>query len=117
MRLLAEAQELQFPMGLMENNRCRGFIEFARFDPHQPIHHMVDAAHAVFTADLVQLLNQAHAVSRITIESYRNAVFEFDFAIFRLIRRLDRIDGPSESIGRRLIPRVFEYSGLAASAP
>src|SRR5262249_25467403 len=67
-------------------------------------------------ADLVQLLDQRHAVHLLAVQADRYAVFEFDFEVFRLVGGLDRIDGPGEGVGRRLVPRVFEDTRLATAA-
>src|SRR5205809_5145175 len=43
-------------MGVVEDHRRRRLVQFARFDAHQPVFHVVDAADAMLAAELVQPL-------------------------------------------------------------
>ena len=49
-------------MRLQQQNRGGRFVNFARFDADQTVLDVIDAAHAMLAADLVQAVDELHAV-------------------------------------------------------
>src|SRR5580693_1481904 len=75
-RFLGKRQELDFTMGLMEQQGGRGLIDLARLDPDQAVLDMVDPAHAVLAGKLAELVDQGDAVELAFADRDRLATIE-----------------------------------------
>src|SRR5438552_6918148 len=71
----------------------------------------------MLAAQVVQALDEWHAIQVLAVQSDGNAMFELYLYILGGVGGLDRIDGPGEGVFGRLDPRIFKDARLAASSP
>src|SRR5207244_3650468 len=67
LRGLAEHQRLQLIMSAVKDDPGRSLVQLPRLDAHQAILHMIDAADAMFAAQFIEPLDQAHAIGTFSI--------------------------------------------------
>src|SRR2546428_4515914 len=116
-RLLRQHQRFERPMSLVQEERGRGFVDLARFDPDQAVLDHVDAPHAVLAGELVQTLHEIDALDLRAVDRDRDALIETDRDLTWLRGRLVGVDRPLEDIARRGPPRIFEHPGLDRATP
>ncbi len=115
--LLGQGHLLQAIVRPQKRHRRRRLVYLPRLDAHQPILHMVDAAHAVLTGQLVQAAYQRHGIELAAVQGHRHPLLEADLYVARLVGRIGHRFRPLEHVLRRLDPGVLQDAALDAAPP
>ena len=76
--VFAEGHALQGLVGGEEGHSGGGLVDLPGLDTHQPIFDVVDAADAMSTRQLVEVLHQVHGAHLLAVEGHGGAFLERD---------------------------------------
>ena len=101
-------------MRRVQDRAAGRLVNAARLHADVAVLDQVDAADAVFRADVVQRCQELSRREPLAVHRDRIAASVIDLDVLRPVRRLFHRPAPDEHIRRRLLPRIFEDAAFVA---